>query len=81
MNPLTEHRVHLSGNPIKSQGEMLLCLLLIIVSLPTVPFLEVYWDGGGGGELDSWGKEEEERERPSHYAHSAHSLHGMRHIC
>lgn len=54
MNPLTEQRVHLSGNPIKNQGEMLLCLPLIIVSLPctagTALFLEVYYVcvcGGG----------------------------------
>lgn len=77
MNPLTEQRVHLSGNPIKSQGEMLLCLPLIIASLPctaaTALFLEVYWDSGGGrggmgsgvGGVGSWaggGKEKGERE-------------------
>lgn len=58
MNPLTEQRVHLSGNPIKSQGEMLLCLPLIIASLPctaaTALFLEVYWDSGAGGRW--WGE-------------------------
>lgn len=72
MNPLTEPSVHLSGNPIKSQGEMLLCLLLIIASLPcttaTALFLEVYRDSGAQGsvgELRSWaggGKEKGERE-------------------
>lgn len=60
MNPLTEQRVHLSGNPIKSQGEMLLCLPLIIASLPcttaTALFLEVYWVGGAGemGGVGGW---------------------------
>lgn len=52
MNPLREQRVHLSGNPIKSQGEMLLCLQLIIGSLPCVeaaaPFPEVDGDGTVG---------------------------------
>lgn len=74
MNPLTEQRVHLSGNPIKSQGEMLLCFPLIIASLPctaaTALFQEVYWDSGAGGvgewgELGSWaggGKKKGERE-------------------
>lgn len=67
MNPLTEQRVHLSGNPIKSQGEMLLCLPLIIASLPctaaTALFLVVYWDSRAGGvgrvgELGRWGQRE-----------------------
>ncbi len=71
MNPLTEQRVHLSGNPIKSQGEMLLCLPLIIASLPctaaTALLLEIYWDSGAGGwgSGERWaggGKEKGERE-------------------
>lgn len=49
MNPLRVQRVHLSGNPIKSQGEMLPCFQLIIGSLPcteaTALFLEVDGDG------------------------------------
>lgn len=63
MNPLTEQKVHLAGNPIKSQGEVLFCLLLIIASLPcTVAaalLLLVQWDGGeggDGGELGIWGQ-------------------------
>lgn len=95
MNRLTEQRVHLSGNPIKSQGEMLLCLPLIIASLPctaaTALFLEVYWDsGGGGGGMGSGvgglgvgqvGAKRKGKGRPSHYAHSARTLHRMHHIC
>ena len=91
MNPLTEQRVHLSGNPIKSQGEMLLCLPLIIASLPctaaTTLFLEVYWDSGVGrgggivGGVGQAGAKKKRRGRPSHYAHSARTLHRMRHIC
>lgn len=76
MNPLTEQRVHLSGNPIKSQGEMLLCLLLIIVSLPctaaTALFLEVYWDGGGRGSWTGGGKEEGKRKTFSLYTQCSH---------
>lgn len=87
MNPLTEQRVHLSGNPIKSQGEMLLCLTLIIASLPctvaTALFLEVYWDGGalGVGGAGQTRAQRQGRRRPSHYAHRADALHRMCRIC
>jgi len=80
MNPLTEQRVHLSGNPIKSQGETLLCLSLIIASLlctaATALSLEVYWVGGAGGMGGGGqgGAKRRRRGRPP-YAHSARMLH------
>lgn len=62
MNPLTEQRVHLAGNPIKSLGELLLCFPLIIASLPRTAanalLLLVYWmmEHKAEGELGRWGQ-------------------------
>ena len=83
MHPLTEQRVHLSGNPIKSQGEMLLCLPLIIASLPCTAATGSAVQGRrwGGKSVGQAGATRKRRGRPSHYAHSACTLHHIHHIC
>lgn len=87
MNPLAEQRVHLTGNPIKSQGELLLCFPLIISSLPRTAanalLLLVCWDGGaqGKGRNGQFGAKRQRRRRPSHFAHCSCMLHRVLHIC
>lgn len=63
MNPLREQRVHLSGNPIKSQGETLLCLRLIIGSLPYAEAAALLPEVDGDGTVgQKAGKAKGERE-------------------